>query len=967
MERNKSMASSVVVCKLAVAAWAATVALGALADAQSPVKILFLGNSITRHGPAPKIGWTNDWGMAASVREKDYAHLVARGIESKTGRQAEIRLRNIAAFERNLAGFDMAGQFAEDRAWAADYTVIFVGGNCPVPKTSEEKGLFKSKMLDLDRMFAPTNGGDMVVCGGFSPCMEKDELQREAAAAAGVKYLKFWDLGSCPECKAIGKFWHPGVAGHPGDKGMALMAERILDAFFPPPSLPIEWKGDRLAEWKPNAETGPVRVEGGALVGTVTGRDGQLYARPPIPFEAKGNRFFTFRMKAARGGTGQLFWVHRGASGPSETFQKKFTVIGDGEWRDYRVRPGWCGPEKIVSLRFDFPSSFQGGTPFELADVAIIEEGEEVDIPTHDVRGVAFSLKAPPGINYYALKWSGTATSEGEFHFTTPPDGREHEYWFDLATATMLHGSQRGKKSWSGRVNDFTVCQPFAERALKVGNLRFLKEKPSLPPDPVVTSAISSEAVPRAGRPFTVEAVVRNFGTLPAEHLRFSFDGLPAGVKPLEPEALSPAEALPGSNGAETLNHDGGPQLPHERVFKFRLGDLGEGRHVFGLSLAADGVAPRRIEVVADVKPSLGLARLDYPAEPEPVDTSPYEIGALMFPGWVNHKWHAVWSHDHARKPVLGWYDEESPETVDWQIKYLVENGISFVSVCWYWRNGTPSRNHWMESFNKARYNKYLKWHIMWDNGFNSVEDQRKLARYWCEKYFAHPQYHRIDGKPVVAICSPVGMEQRTRAEGGARRLLDMTREIARAYGFPGVYFVAMRGMGMDSEDPAFLKQFADYGFDVTTVYGFRGGIPGSEEFASRQRTFKKLADLSPAHWRALHKNGTLPFWPSITTGYDDRPWRGERVLEIRGHNVKDFAAICREARKFSDESGVKTFLLGPLDEWGEGSIGYPNYEHGFGMFEAVREAFARKPASGWPVNYAPEDVGLVCPQRVDR
>ena len=102
--------------KLAVAACAAMVALGATADAQAPLKVLYLGHSMTRHGPSQKIGWTNDWGMAASAREKDYAHLVARGIEAKTGRKTEIRLRNIASFERNLAGFDMAGQFAEDRA-----------------------------------------------------------------------------------------------------------------------------------------------------------------------------------------------------------------------------------------------------------------------------------------------------------------------------------------------------------------------------------------------------------------------------------------------------------------------------------------------------------------------------------------------------------------------------------------------------------------------------------------------------------------------------------------------------------------------------------------------------------------------------------------------------------------------------------------------------------------------------------
>ena len=167
--------------KLVVAALAATFALGAAADAQAPLKVLYLGHSMTRHGPSQKIGWTNDWGMAASAREKDYAHLVARGIEAKTGRKTEIRLRNIASFERNLAGFDMAGQFAEDRAWGADYTVIFIGENCSMPKTDEEKALFRTKMRDLYRMFKPKNGGDMVVCSVFSPSMVKAELQREAA------------------------------------------------------------------------------------------------------------------------------------------------------------------------------------------------------------------------------------------------------------------------------------------------------------------------------------------------------------------------------------------------------------------------------------------------------------------------------------------------------------------------------------------------------------------------------------------------------------------------------------------------------------------------------------------------------------------------------------------------------------------------------------------------------------------
>ena len=46
----------------------------------APVRhILFIGDSITHHAPAPHLGWSGDWGMAASSRDSDYVHrLVAR-------------------------------------------------------------------------------------------------------------------------------------------------------------------------------------------------------------------------------------------------------------------------------------------------------------------------------------------------------------------------------------------------------------------------------------------------------------------------------------------------------------------------------------------------------------------------------------------------------------------------------------------------------------------------------------------------------------------------------------------------------------------------------------------------------------------------------------------------------------------------------------------------------------------------
>jgi FMN phosphatase YigB (HAD superfamily) len=65
----------------------------------NPKRVLFIGNSITRHEPAPDIGWYGSWGMAASCEKNDYAHVIISKFE-EAGLPIEYKIKNIADFER---------------------------------------------------------------------------------------------------------------------------------------------------------------------------------------------------------------------------------------------------------------------------------------------------------------------------------------------------------------------------------------------------------------------------------------------------------------------------------------------------------------------------------------------------------------------------------------------------------------------------------------------------------------------------------------------------------------------------------------------------------------------------------------------------------------------------------------------------------------------------------------------------
>lgn len=195
-------------------------------------KVLFLGNSITKHGPKADIDWSGDWGMAASTEAKDYVHLVALGLAAKTGAAPEVMVRNVADFERGHVGYDIAGKLKEAIEFRADLIILAIGENVPALKTPEEQAAFQGDVIKLLAALKAGGQPTLLVRSCFWANAAKDDALEQACTAAGGVFVDISALAKDERNYARSErpYKHAGVANHPGDHGMAAIASAILKA-----------------------------------------------------------------------------------------------------------------------------------------------------------------------------------------------------------------------------------------------------------------------------------------------------------------------------------------------------------------------------------------------------------------------------------------------------------------------------------------------------------------------------------------------------------------------------------------------------------------------------------------------------------------------------------------------------------------------------------------------------------------
>ena len=192
----------------------------------SVLKVLFVGNSITRHGPSPECGWTGDWGMAATSLDKDYVHQTVDGIEKIVG-SIDYCIAQVADWERDYEhGIDILNSnYKKAREFNADIVIINLGENM---NKQGQKINFKPYFEELINFFAIK--AEVVVVGVFWENKFKDDIFESVCKENGYSFCAISDIQQDKNNLALNEFEHSGVANHPGDCGMQAISERLLSA-----------------------------------------------------------------------------------------------------------------------------------------------------------------------------------------------------------------------------------------------------------------------------------------------------------------------------------------------------------------------------------------------------------------------------------------------------------------------------------------------------------------------------------------------------------------------------------------------------------------------------------------------------------------------------------------------------------------------------------------------------------------
>lgn len=323
------------------------------------------------------------------------------------------------------------------------------------------------------------------------------------------------------------------------------------------------------------------------------------------------------------------------------------------------------------------------------------------------------------------------------------------------------------------------------------------------------------------------------------------------------------------------------------------------------------------------------------------------------------------------RQPLWGYVDEADPAVMEMQIDTAADHGVNVFIYDWYWYDGRPFLENCLnDGFLKAKNNHRMQFYLMWANhDVNYCWDVRNSAAPWgqeliwrgmadetqfdiisdrlVEKYFCHPQYYKIGGKPVFMIYDLKNLIAGLGGVENTRRKLDALREKCVKAGLPGLHLqICQWGdnienfSGVDSNTDlgsAHTSQIAKVlGFNSASNYQF-------VHFTDVCRDYGEiLADVIPM-WQRFYDLYEGNYFPHVSLGWDNNlRFHKFKPKIVRNNTPEAVEEAFRAAKHFVDTHDLPAPLItvNSWNEWTETSYLEPDKLNGYGYLEAIKRVF---------------------------
>ncbi len=341
-----------------------------------------------------------------------------------------------------------------------------------------------------------------------------------------------------------------------------------------------------------------------------------------------------------------------------------------------------------------------------------------------------------------------------------------------------------------------------------------------------------------------------------------------------------------------------------------------------------------------------------------------WEIVKNATPKFEGHKW--------PRRPVWGYVNEADKNVMEMQIDAAADHGVNVFIYDWYWFDGRPFLENCLnDGYLKARNNDRVKFYLMWANhDVDYLWDKRnngkpenalerggliytgavdrarfeEVGKRLIEKYFSHPSYYKIDGKPVFMIFSLPVMVRGLGGVQNTKAAFEWLKDECVKAGLGGLHLqmnihpVCYHIQDENGKEVPIKELIDTLGFDSATNYQLIDLVKYEDD------QYENAVDIAKSTWERTDANlGETPYFPQMSVGWDNNPRYKDIIHPILYNSTPEaFEKGIRNAKEYVDNHPNQPPLItiNSWNEWTEGSYLEPDDVYGYKYLETVKKVF---------------------------